>query len=190
MTDTVSMADHEQQGFDVVGTRSRLEEWLMENVATPISLNAQRWPGGRSESVRAMLFDLWGQLIVASRTVPRGFRKARSFDMAHGGLGVALAILEIDAYQTTVLEEQESPALDGEPLSRAVARYGQGRPRNLLADACAQQLRVAGFSYGDMATFMDVTEGAAKWHCKASDARSLLMRVEAKVADLLAAPHR
>lgn len=174
------MANEEQQGFGVVGARRRLEEWFLENLACPIELGIPGWLHGRRESIRVLLFEHWGQHLVASRFVPRGSRKERDFDLERGALGVALAILELDAYEATGAEA--AIHCDVQPLSRAVARYGRARPRNLLADACAQQLRAGGFSYGDIAAFMDITEGAAKWHCKAPDVRSLLMCIAPEIS--------
>jgi hypothetical protein len=178
-------AKGEPHGFAVPDANRRLEDWFLENVAAPLGLGLA--PADRTNEIRMIAMDLWIGHAQWHWSEDEGHMQR---------LGVALAVLEICAHEVTLREMKDaepacqadpvtcssaspSPArtlakeIAASPLSRAALNQSGGRPRNLLADAVAQQLRAGGFTQAMIAKFMGSTEGATRWRCKAKEARSL-----------------
>jgi hypothetical protein len=192
------MANDERLRFDLVGTARRLEDWFLENVAFPVGQGLQHWPGGRSDAISFVLMDHWTYHVEWHWVQDERRKRRPSVDADRRALGVALALLEIGAYEVTARENEEvewlresqgirsirpstreklralAEQIVALPLSR-VFRTGtrtRGRPKLLLANAIAQHLLAGGFSSGKIATFMGSTEGAVRWWCRAADTRS------------------
>ncbi len=193
------MAKNEQHGFDLVATRRRLEDWWLEYVSFPVGGGVSYWPGGRSESIRALLFEHWGEHGVYCIVEHNGVvvTVPRCLDAPCPVLGVALGLLEICAYEETSRDIQEiewlklaettrsisesmrmellagAKQLASSPVSRAVENETAGRPKRMLAQAVTQQLRAGGFTYSDVAAFMGATVEVTRHRCQVRGVRSL-----------------
>jgi hypothetical protein len=189
------MTKDEDHRFDLVATTTRLEDWFLEHVAFPVGDGLVHWPAGRSHAIGVLLMELWARH--AEWYSVKDGRRGICPEIELNALGVALAVLEIHAHEVGSREFEEVewlrqaesitsirasiraelraladhiPAL---PLSRAVLNRSGGRPKALLANAVAQQLRAGGFSEGMIARFMDSTVGAVRARWKTDEARSL-----------------
>ena len=186
------MADLEGQGFVVRATVARLEDWWLEHFCTPSGGGLPQWPGGRTDAIRPLLLEHWGLHGVAVLEPT-----ARCLETPCRALGVALASLEIAAYEAACAELRELPSLRQaqgntsisswaraqllaradqiatSPVSRAAMNRTEGRPRLILAEAIAQHLWMGGFSHSEVAAFMGSTVKAASDRCKVGDMRSL-----------------
>ena len=193
------VAKIEQHGLDLVETRRRLEDWWLENVSYPVGDGVTYWPGGRSESIRNLLLQHWGEHGVGDLVEHDGvlYSALRCLDAYCPVLGVALALLEICAYEETSIEldeiewlrQAESRLWYSDPLrtvllaraeqltvglvSRAVENRTPGRHRRMLAQAVAQHLRAGGLSYGSIAQLMAAAVDATRRRCKVQSVRSL-----------------
>jgi hypothetical protein len=194
------MAKREQHGFDLFETRRRLEDWWLENFSAPVGNGVRSWPGGRSESIRDLLFEHWGEHGIGTLVEHDGvlYPALRCLEAPCPALGIALALLELCGYEETSSELQDigrlkraaaigsisrsmrsellahAQHLAASLISRAVEHHTAGRPRNLLAQAVARHLREGGFTYRQIAAFMAATKDAARRRCAVhGDARSL-----------------
>lgn len=187
------MVEREEHGFDLGATQRRLEDWWLENVSSPVGCGVTSSPRGRSESIRWLMIEHWGEHGVHMPTVST----PRCFAAPCPVLGVAFALLEIGAYRDTLLERKEIAWLEAAKsmrsisdsmraellaraehwattsMSRAVEIETAGRPKRMLAQAVAQHLRRGGLAYSKVAALMDATEGATSKRCKVRDVRSL-----------------
>jgi hypothetical protein len=186
-------------GFDWLAVRHRLEDWLLEFFACPYLAEPSYWPGGRHDAVRTLLFIHWGEhgLPTLFRENGRLVPTPRCSEPACRVLGVALAILELDAYEATLAEravaaelrreaedagltEQQRGELLGRarwiestPLSRAVRKRTRGRPKRSLAQAMSQHLAHAGLSQSQAAKFMADNAGSTRKRIRVGEQRSL-----------------
>jgi hypothetical protein len=193
------MVNNEQHGFDLAATRARLEDWWLDNVSFPVGGGITYWPGGKSESIRALIFEHWGQHDVNDLVEHEGelYSALGCLDAPCPVLGIALALLEICAYEEALGELQEieqlkqaaaigsiSGSMRNEllalaeqlamtSLSRAVENRTAGRPRRILGRAVAQQLKAGGFTHRQIAAFMAATSDVTRHRCGAAEARSL-----------------
>lgn len=184
-------------GFDVHATRARLEAWC---------LTYYPWLGGQAgdirteqETVQRFLSAHWGEHAPPALMARCGFMvpAPRCTDSRCRLLGVALAVLEVDAHayerkQRADIRWLEQAAnrsclsaiicdsllslardLADAPVSRAVDSQTGGRPARVLANAVAQQLSCGGFSHRQIGYFMDAKIDAVRKRCAAADARSL-----------------
>lgn len=210
----------ERHGFDLAATSARLEDWWLDNVSFPVGGGITYWPGGRSESIRALLFEHWGQHGVNDLVEHEGglYSALGCLDAPCPVLGIALALLEICAYEEALWELQEikqlkqaaaigsiSESMRNELLalagqlamtspSRAVENRTAGRPKRILGRAVAQQLKAGGFPHRQIAAFMASTADVTRHRCGAAEARSLsavlfdVKRVDGSRRDLASQP--
>jgi hypothetical protein len=186
-------------GFDWLAVRHRLEDWILESFAYPYLAEPSHWPGGRHEAIRTLLFLHWCEhglptsFLQNGRLVPAPSCSESKCPV----LGVALAILELDAYETTLAEltlaaELRRRAEDAgltelqrgqllargrqlelPPLSRAVHKRTRGRPRRSLAQAMSQHLAQGGVSQSQIARFMGDDAGSTRKRIGVGEQRSL-----------------
>lgn len=186
-------------GFDWLAVRHRLEDWVLKFFAWPFLVEASYWPGGRQDAVRTLLLIHWSE-----HGLPTHFRKngrlvqvPRCSEPACRMLGVALAILELDAYETTLRENALAAELRRQaedvsltelqrgqrlararhleltPLSRAVHKQTRGRPKRSLAQAMSQHLADNGFSQSEVGRLVGTTAGSARKRIHVAEQRSL-----------------
>jgi hypothetical protein len=189
------MRKEQQHGFGLIVTRRRLEDWWLEHFACPAGEGVPVWPGGRSDSIRALLLAHWGtQRCDARSGAPQ---ELRHFDLPRAALGVALALLEMDGYEVGCAELDDlawlrqaqnvrsistsmrdellalADQIAASPISRAVMNRTGGRPKRMLAQAVAQHLRDGGFTQRKIADFMNSSVKVVAGRCKVEGARSL-----------------
>lgn len=166
-------------GFDLPATRIRLEDWLLEFFACPYPAPSH-WAGGREAAVRHLALLHWSEHGVPTMIEDDGRLVAapRCSERACPVLGVSLALLELDAYESTLAEraaaaqlrrrsdtedlsEQQRSQLratarwmDETSLSRAVREPTRGRPPRVLAQAVVQHLAHGGLSQSRIGKFM------------------------------------
>jgi hypothetical protein len=193
------MAKREKHGFELVATQRRLEDWWLEHVSWPVGGGVTPWPGGRSESIRWLLFEHWGEHGVHAQIEENGkvVSPPRSLNTPCPVLAVALGLLEIFFYEETSRELEEiewlrqaegrrsipdsmraellarAKELATSPASRAVANKTPGRSKRMLAQAIAQHLRLGGFTQGEIAALMETTEDVTRHRWKVRGVRSL-----------------
>jgi hypothetical protein len=167
-------------GFDWLAVRHRLEDWVLEFFASPVHAEPSQWPAGRHDAVRTLLFTHWSEHGLPTLFCNSGRLVAapRCSAPACPVLGVALAILELDAYEATLVERSSAAELrrqaesaglnelergqllarahhvESTPLSSAVRERTRGRPKRCLAQAMSQHLAQGSFSQSQIARFM------------------------------------
>ncbi len=194
------MTINERYGFDVVGTRIRLEDWCLEHFAFPLLGGLPQWPGGRRDGVQLLLDQHWGEHGVhrVTRNESGELGSApRCQDDPCRVLGVALALREVDAHQAVLAELDEidwlraaeqrfsisestraefldyADYLEATRISRAIKRQTSGRPKLTLAQGMSQQLKRYGFSQREIGLFMGATVAATRERLKVEDVRTL-----------------
>src|SRR6478609_9899966 len=101
------MTNGEQHGVDLIAVGRRLEDWFVKHFAFPAGAGVAHWPGGRGDAIHALLVEHWGAHVMRSNDVRDEKRAPRGFDVALEALGIALARLEISAYEVGLVEHRE-----------------------------------------------------------------------------------